>query len=199
MFRNSVQSSHKPLASAACIYVHNALKELHEDYFADDERNHLCARLLKPIKEGFASAKDALLRILHRPNAFEIAYHSMAMNEKLDLLEIIYNELWESACQTAQTDFNPMLTNDAVEFLALTFCKRSDLILKTVDKYVESVDPAEVILILNILGLLTSMPYKISENARCLVINCKCKCSIFSSTRYTLIENKIKKIYIIML
>lgn len=111
--------------------------------------------------------------MLHRPNVFETTYNSMAVNEKLDLLEIIYDELWQSTSQTL-----PMLTNDATEFLALTFCKKSDLILKTVDTFVNSIDPTEVILILNILGPLTLMPYKISKNARPLIINCKCKCVI---------------------
>lgn len=94
----------------------------------------------------------------------------MAMSEKLDLLEIIYNELWESW----QSDHNAVLTDDQAEFLALTFCKNSDLILKTVDTYVDSVNPTEIILILNILGLVTTR-YKFSKNARPLLINCKCK------------------------
>ncbi|XP_032681122.1 ataxin-10 isoform X2 [Odontomachus brunneus] len=165
---NSIQSDHKLLANAACIFVHNAVKQLQENYFTDDEKNHLCSQLLKPIKEGFTSAKDALLYILHYPNVFETTYNNMAVNEKLDLLEIIYDELWQSTHQTVST-----LTNDAAEFLALTFCKKSDLILKTVDTYVDSIDPTEIILILNILGSLTLMPYKISKNARPLIINCK--------------------------
>lgn len=175
IFRNSIQSDHTLLASAACIFMHNALKELHEDYFTNDERNYLCFQLLKPIKEGLISAKDALLHILRRANVFDIIYNSMAMNEKLDLLQIIYNELWESKCETTQIDFNPIFTNKVVEFLALTFCERSDLILKTVDTYVDVIDPTEVILILDILGLFTSLSYKILENAKSLVINCKCK------------------------
>lgn len=185
IFRNSIQSDHKPLASAACIFVHNALKEFQEKYFTDDERKSLCSQLLKPIKEGLTSAKDALLYTLHHPNVFETTYNSMTMNEKLDLLQIIYDELWQSTSQTA-----PVLTNDAAEFLASTFCKTSDLILKTVDTYVDSIDPTEVILILNILGPLTLMPYKISKNARPLIINCKCKCALFLCLIYTLIRVK---------
>ncbi|XP_011136174.1 ataxin-10 isoform X2 [Harpegnathos saltator] len=165
---NSIQSDHKPLASAACIFVHNALKELQEYYFTDDEKNHLCIQLLKPIKEGFTSARDALLHILHRPNACEAIYNDIAMNEKLDLLRIIYDELHQSTSQTML-----VFTNDTAEFLALTFCKKSDLILKTVDTYVNSIDPTEVILILDILGPLTLTPYRISENAKSLIINCK--------------------------
>ena len=164
---NSTQSDHKPLVSAACIYVHNALKELHYSYFANNEKA-LYLHLLKPIKEGFTSAKDALLRLLHRSNGFKNIYSNMAISEKLDLLEIIYNELWESW----QSDHNAVLTDDQAEFLALTFCKNSDLILKTVDTYVDSVNPTEIILILNILGLLTTR-YKFSKNARPLLINCK--------------------------
>lgn len=164
-----MQSDHKFLANAACIYVHNALKKLGRSYFTMNEKD-LYLQLLNPIKEDFTPAKDALLLLLHRPNVFEEIYNSVTMNEKLDLLEIIYNEIWESW----QSDLNTLLTKDQVEFLALTFCKKSDLILKTVDTYVNSIDPTEVLLILNILGLLTTQ-YKISENARCLLINCKCK------------------------
>ncbi|KAL6444462.1 hypothetical protein ACFW04_001948 [Cataglyphis niger] len=164
---NSMQSDHKLLVNAACIYVHNALKELHYDYFVNNEKD-LYSHLLKPIKEGFMSAKDALLCLLHLSNVFENIYNNMAMSEKLDLLEVIYNELWESW----QSDHNTVLTDDQAEFLALTFCKNSDLILKTVDTYMDSVDPTEIILILNILGLLTTR-YKFSKNARPLLINCK--------------------------
>lgn len=186
-----MQSDHKPLVNAACIYVHNALKELHYDYFVNNEKD-LYSHLLKPIKEGFTSAKDALLRLLHLSNAFENIYSNMAMNEKLDLLEVIYNELWESW----QSDHNIVLTDDQAEFLALTFCKNSDLILKTVDTYMDSVDPTEVILILNILGLLTTR-YKFSKNARPLLINCKCK---YNNFQYTLIRDiKIYDIFIVLL
>lgn len=164
---NSMQSHHRPLISAACIYVHNALKELHYTYFANNE-NALYLHLLKPIKEGFTSAKDAFLCLLHQSNGFENVYNNMAINEKLDLLEIIYNELWKSW----QSDHYIVLTDDQAEFLALTFCKNSDLILKTVDTCVDSVDPTEIIFMLNILGLLTTR-YKFSKNARPLLINCK--------------------------
>lgn len=168
-----MQSNHKVLARAACIYVHNALKNLCHSYFTTDEKD-LYLQLLKPIKEGFTSATDALFLLLRRPNVFEYVYNSITMSEKLDLLEIIYNEAWESW----QSDLDTVLAKDQAEFLALTFCKKSDLILKTVDTYVNSVDPMEVTLILNILGLLTTQ-CKISENAKCLLINCKCKYSTF--------------------
>lgn len=173
IFRSCTQSDHRLLASAACIYVHNALKNLCHSYFTMDEKD-LWLQLLKPAKEGFTSATDALLLLLHRSNVLEDVYDSITISEKLDLLEIIYNEIWESW----QSDLNTVLTKDQAEFLALTFCKKSDLILKTVDTYVNNVDPTEVILILNILGLLTTQ-CKISENARCLVINCKCKYNQF--------------------
>ncbi|XP_011646349.1 ataxin-10 [Pogonomyrmex barbatus] len=164
---NSMQSDYKLLASAACIYVHNALKKLPDDHFTNDEKN-LYLQLIKPAKENFTSAKDALLFLLQRRNIFENIYSSIAISEKLELLEIIYNEVWTSW----QSDLNTVLTEDQAEFLTLTFCKKSDLILKTVDTYVNSIDPTEVILILNILGLITTQ-YKISKNARSLLINCK--------------------------
>lgn len=166
-----MRSDHRLLTSAACIYVHNALKNLRHGYFTTNEKD-LCLQLLKPVKEGFTSATDALLLLLHRPNVFEDVYSGISMSGKLDLLEIIYNEIWESW----QCDIDTVLTKDAAEFLAITFCKKSDLILKTVDTYVNSVDPTEIILILNVLGLFTTK-CKISENAKCLLINCKCKYS----------------------
>ncbi|XP_012530887.1 ataxin-10 [Monomorium pharaonis] len=162
-----MQSDHRSLASAACIYAHNALKTLCHNYFAMEEKD-LYLQLLKPVKEGFTSAKDALLLMLHQSNVFKDIYSSITTSEKLALLEIIYDEIWQSW----QSDLNMVLTKDQAEFLALTFCKKSDLILKTVDTYVNNVDPMEIILILNILGLLTTQ-CNISENARCLLINCK--------------------------
>nr|XP_012224354.1 PREDICTED: uncharacterized protein LOC105673357 [Linepithema humile] len=166
---NSMQCDHRPLASAACIYVHNMLKKLHCNYFTSDEKDLCFQLLMKPVKEGLASAKDTLLHLMHQPDVtFVNVYNSIAISEKLDLLEIIYNELWKSW----QSDPSTVLTDDQAEFLALTFCKKSDLILKTEDMYVNSVDPTEIILILNILGLLTT-EHKISKNAKCLLINCK--------------------------
>lgn len=162
-----MQSDHRPLANAACIYVHNALNKLSHSYFTLEKRD-LGLQLLKPAKEDFTSAKDALLLLLRQPNVFEDTYDSAAVSEKLDLLEIIHNEIWKSW----QSDLNTVLTKDQAEFLALTFCKKSDLILKTADTYVNSIDPTEIILILNILGLLTAQNM-ISENVRCLLINCK--------------------------
>jgi len=176
-----MHSDHRFLVSAACIYVHNALQKLCHNYFTMEQKD-LCLQLLKPAKEGFTSAKDALLLLLHRPNIFEDTYNNITMSEKLDLLEIIYNEMWKSW----QSDLNTVLTKNQAEFLALTFCKKSDLILKTVDTYVNSIDPTEIILILNILGLLTTQ-YKISENTKCLLINCKCK---YINFQYNLIGRK---------
>lgn len=171
-----MESDHTSLANASCIFVYNALTVLDENYFTDDEKTHLYSQLLKPIKQGFASATDSMFYLLCQPNVFEVIYNNMIPNEKLDLLEIIYDKLWnQSICETLHTDFNPILRNDAVEFLALTFCEKSDLILKTVDSYTDNINPTEVILILNILGLLTAVQYKILDNAKRLIINCKCK------------------------
>ncbi|XP_011870358.1 PREDICTED: ataxin-10 isoform X2 [Vollenhovia emeryi] len=160
-----MQSDRGSLASAACIYVHNALKKLCYNYFADER--DLCLQLLKPIKEGFTSATDALLLLLHRPNVFKDVYDNVTTSEKLDLLEIVYNEMQKSW----QSDLDAVLTVDQAEFLALIFCRKSDCILKTVDTYVDSVDPMEIILILNILGLFTTQ-CKIVKDAP-LLINCK--------------------------
>ncbi|KYQ56979.1 Ataxin-10 [Trachymyrmex zeteki] len=162
-----MQSDNRLLANAACIYVHNALKKLCHNYFTMEKKD-LFLQLLKPAKEGFTSAKDALLFLLHRPNVVEEVYNNVTMDEKLDLLKIIYDEVWNAW----QSDFNTVLTENQAEFLALTFCKKSDLILKTVNTYVNSIDPTEIILILNIMGLLTTQ-YKISKNVRSLLINCK--------------------------
>lgn len=168
-----MQSDNRLLANAACIYVHNALKKLCHNYFTMEKKD-LFLQLLKPAKEGFTSAKDALLFLLHRPNVVEEVYNNVTMDEKLDLLKIIYDEVWNAW----QSDFNTVLTENQAEFLALTFCKKSDLILKTVNTYVNSIDPTEIILILNIMGLLTTQ-YKISKNVRSLLINCKCKYTNF--------------------
>ncbi|KYM83215.1 Ataxin-10 [Atta colombica] len=162
-----MQSDNRLLANAACIYVHNALKKLCHNYFTMEKKD-IFLQLLKPAKEGFTSAKDALLFLLHQPNIFEDVYNNITVNEKLDLLKIIYDEVWNAW----QSDFNTVITEDQAEFLTLTFCKKSDLILKTVNTYVNSIDPTEIILILNILGLLTTQ-CKLSENVRSLLINCK--------------------------
>lgn len=182
-----MQSDHRLLTSAACIYMHNALKNLCHSYFTTNEKD-LCLQLLKPVKGGLTSATDALLLLLRRPNVFEDVYSNITMSEKLGLLEIIYNEIWESW----QSDLDAVLTKKQAEFLALTFCKKSDLILKTVDTYANTVDPTEIILILNILGLLTTQ-CKISENAKCLLINCKCK---YGSFYNLILRRNVKVIWV---
>ncbi|XP_024888673.1 ataxin-10 [Temnothorax curvispinosus] len=152
------------VADVACKYVYNALQT---NYLTMDEKD-LCKLLLKPSDNEIPAAIDALFFLLRRPNVFEDVYSSMTMSDKILLLDIIHDyyvwESWESN--------NTVLKKESAEFLALTFCKKSDLILKTVDTYVNSVDPTEIILILQILGFLT-IRCEISENVRCLLINCK--------------------------
>ena len=74
-----MQSDNRLLANAACIYVHNALKKLCHNYFTMEKKD-IFLQLLKPAKEGFTSAKDALLFLLHQPNIFEDVYNNILLS-----------------------------------------------------------------------------------------------------------------------
>lgn len=153
--------------------------------FIESEKKQLCSQLLKPIKDGFESAKEALLFLLHQPNVLQNAYNAMNIEDKLYLLEIIYNEISESVYESKAEQ---IFSKDTIEFLLERFCRKSDLILHTVDMYSNEMEPTEIVILLNILGTLTSASSEecsFLSNCKSLLINCTCECT-FSVTYFLL-------------
>lgn len=174
--RNATHSEHMPLVRASSVFIHNALKEFDGETFTDTEQIHLCSRLLKPVKDGFQSAKDALLLLLlRRKNVLKCAYIDMPMENKLCLLQIICNELPDLL---DESENECVFTKDTIEFLIERFCRRSDLILKTSDIDLDDVDAREIVILLDILAILTATScktYRSLKGYKSLLINCTCK------------------------
>ncbi|KZC11197.1 Ataxin-10 [Dufourea novaeangliae] len=169
---NLTNFDHIPSVRASCIFIHNALREFEGQNFTNLEKTRLCSQLLKPIKKGFESAKEALMCLLYQSNLLRISYNDMNIEDKLYLLEIIHNEVSDSVygCES-----DHLLRKDAINFLSERFCKRSDILLKTVDSYLDNMEPREIIILLDILGTVTSRSAKACqsiENYKSLLINC---------------------------
>lgn len=161
------------------MFIHNALKKFEGKNFTEQEKAQLCSRLLKPIKEGLESAKETLLVLLCQTNILQNTYDDMVIQDKLYLLEVIYNELLKSVYESKEKS---LFTKETIDFLIERFCKISDLILKTADADTEKMEPTEAVILLDILGVLTcesSQEYSFLKSYRNLLINCTCK-SIFN-------------------
>lgn len=175
LYRNITNCEHMSLVRASCAFIHNALKKYEGNTFLEREKKHLCSQLLKPIKQDFESAKEALMLLLLERNILENIYNDMTIENKLYLLEIICNEL-SNSIHKFKSEY--IFTKDTIEFLIERFCKRSDLILKTVDIYLDEMKPIEIVILLDIIGILTSKfceEYNFLNNYKNLLINCTCK------------------------
>ncbi|CAD1471937.1 unnamed protein product, partial [Heterotrigona itama] len=150
-------SEHIPIVRASCAFIHNALKEFEGETFLEEEKELLCSQLLRPSKEGFESAKEALMLLLCGKDVLQCTYNNMTIENKLCLLEIIYNELSDTK-HKSENEY--MFTKETIEFLIERFCRRSDLILKTVDTCLDEIEPTEIVILLDILGVLTSRLYE---------------------------------------
>ncbi|XP_076645110.1 uncharacterized protein LOC143354725 isoform X1 [Halictus rubicundus] len=164
---NLTQSEHIPLVRVSCIFIHNALKEFQGESFMNQEKMLLCSQLIKPIKEGFDSATEALMDLICQADVLTNAYNDLNIEDRLYLLELIYNKLSDSTYSSREEH---QFTEDTILFLSEKFCKMSDLILKTADSYLDNMEPTEIIILLDILGTVTCSSY--TKNNRCLLINC---------------------------
>ncbi|XP_033324164.2 ataxin-10 isoform X1 [Megalopta genalis] len=167
IIRNLTQSEHTPLVRVSCIFIHNALKEFQGQSFTNQEKILLCSQLLKPIKEGFDSAKKALMNLICQADVLKNAYNNLSVEDRLYLLELVYSEIPDALCSSKE---ELQFTEDIFLFLSERFCKMSDLILKTADSYLDNMEPTEIIILLDILGSVTSASY-LKDN-RSLLINC---------------------------
>ncbi|KAK1132720.1 hypothetical protein K0M31_014098 [Melipona bicolor] len=165
-------SEHVSIVRASCAFIHNALKEFEGETFLEEEKKFLCSQLLRPSKEGFESAKEALMLLLCEKDMLQCTYSNMTIENKLYLLEIIYNELSDTM-HKSENEY--MFTKQTIEFLIERFCRRSDLILKTADTCLDEIEPTEIIILLDILGVLTSRSceeYSSLKSYKSLLINC---------------------------
>ena len=117
---------------------------------------------------GIQSASDVTLFLIQERNLLPNIYDDLQIDDKLYLLEMIHLNLLET---------NQCLPAETAKFLADKFKKKSDLVLKTVDTYLDGMEPMEVTILLDILGILTSGDDEVSlmlRGDRSLLINGLC-------------------------
>ncbi|XP_015186462.1 PREDICTED: uncharacterized protein LOC107071730 [Polistes dominula] len=164
------------IVKSACMFVHNALKIFNRDNFIWDDNSYVCSQLLTKITD-LECAKEALLCLFNQANIFEKVYEDITMEDKLNLLHIIHEQAKDVIYKNKKKNDTGFTFNRKLnKYLSDRFCKRSDLILKTKDTYLDNnFEPMEVVILLDILGVLTSeatdILYAIQEN-RSLLINC---------------------------
>ncbi|XP_076234155.1 ataxin-10 [Calliopsis andreniformis] len=171
MIINLTHSEHIPLVRASCIFIHNVLKSYQGKIFSELEKTQLCLQLLEPFKQGFESAKEALIFLLHQPNVLQSAYNGRKVEDILCFLEILQNKILETTYSSEEY----ILPKDAIQFLAERFCRRSDLILGTPDKLLDENESIEIVFLVDILATLTSRSseeYSFLRSYKSLLINC---------------------------
>lgn len=132
---------------------------------------------MKPVKLGIPSAIDALKRLSKDAKNLENVYGEMPIEDRLYLLEIFHQESRETGSSSEPLEFSPEL----VSFLSKCFKRKSDLVLKTVNTYLNGTEPMEIMILLDILGALTSRTSKDKnfvdniQDDKSLLINCICK------------------------
>lgn len=164
------------VASAACAYVHNALTLLPESYYTIDAKNRLSPMLIKPIRVGIASASDATILLLKQENRLRTTYKDIPSDVRLHLLDAFRREVRESVYNEVAKNVLVDFSSDAIKFLSECFFEKSDLILKTASSYSwNDTEPIEIVILLDILGALTSSSSKghcILRDDERLLINC---------------------------
>ncbi|XP_015589292.1 uncharacterized protein LOC107264957 isoform X2 [Cephus cinctus] len=172
---NLTQHEHMPIVKAACAYIQNTLTHSSGNYYTDSVKKQLILLLLRPVRLGCKAAADVLIHLMKEPKRLHLAYEDMQIEDKLCLLELLYSELRNSVYRENREDDLNDLPVDAIEFLSKKFRRKSDLILKTVDTYLDGIEPTEVTILLDILGALTSISssgHCILQNDKSLLINC---------------------------
>ncbi|XP_033217767.1 ataxin-10 isoform X2 [Belonocnema kinseyi] len=150
-FKNAISKlighEHIPVVRAASAFVHNMISQSIKDYFSNSDKSQLVKLLINAAKKGIQSASDVTLFLVQEKNLLPNIYNDLQIHEKLYLLEMIHLNLLES---------NQCFPVETAKFLADKFKKKSDLVLKTVDTYLDGMEPMEVTILLDILGILTS-------------------------------------------
>lgn len=162
------------LSRAICMFMYNALDKFGMDYLTNIDKIHVCSQLLKKVKD-LQCARDALLRLLNKASVFKSIYEDISVKDRLYLLEIIYEEAQEVIYESEKIDAEFTFSRDIICFLSERFRKRSDLVLKTKETYLNDVEPVEIIILLDILGVLTSEAsdrLHILQRDKSLLINC---------------------------
>lgn len=101
----------------------------------------------------------------------EKLYSKLEPECRMLVLNLAYNILMATESQDINVSVN------FVKFIAHEFKSKSDCILKTVDKYVNTIEPQEVVFLLEIIATASSMDAYMDclQSDTSLFINCACK------------------------
>ncbi|XP_058802206.1 uncharacterized protein LOC131670546 [Phymastichus coffea] len=165
-----------PIARAACAYVHNMVRQVFKEFYGSIDKKELTSELIKSIISDIQAALDTVTLLLKEPSYLKEIYEELSIDDKLYLIDIIHQEVRAVVYNEEKTKDVYGLPIEAIEFLADKFKKKSDLILKTVDTYLNGLEPTEITILIDILGVLTSNP-KLEESKKLqedksLLINC---------------------------
>ncbi|XP_014218473.1 ataxin-10 [Copidosoma floridanum] len=164
-----------PIARAACAYVHNMVKQLFQEFYPTIDKKKLTTELIKSTISDIQAALDTITLLLRDPNYLKDIYEEVSIDDRLYLLDIIHQEV-RSVAYNEGNHGAYVMPIETIEFLADNFKKKSDLILKTVDTHVKNLEPTEVTILLDILGVLTSNSHleecKRLQEDKSLLINC---------------------------
>lgn len=101
----------------------------------------------------------------------EKLYNRLEADTKILILNLAYNILMCIETQDINVSVN------FIKFIAHEFKVKSDCILKTVDKYVDSIEPQEVVFLMDIIATASSMDAYMEclQSDASLFINCACE------------------------
>lgn len=179
-------SKHARISRLACAIVHNTLNGSSESHY-ELQMQSLVERLIEADKLGICSAGESLTILLQRPRWLESIYEDLSIRSKLYLLEMICHKVDESLYSQSDQEASTNFPSDLVQFLSERFKRKSDLILKTVDSYLDGLEPAEIPLLLEIIGKISSRDSQechLLRNDKSLMINCICKFFSFTEQKH---------------
>ncbi|KAK0167716.1 hypothetical protein PV327_001588 [Microctonus hyperodae] len=136
-------------------FIYNIMKITHLCYIPEDFVIFVHG-LLKADQLGINIAQDILLLLMNTSQFTGDIYEILPTELRLYMLEVLYQNLKSTVYDCANNENVYTPSSDIIKFLADRFKKKSDLILKTVKSYVNGMEPVEITIILDILGLITT-------------------------------------------
>ncbi|XP_043478163.1 ataxin-10 [Leptopilina heterotoma] len=136
---------HMPVARAACCFVFNTN---HHNDISDTKECEFLKNLIHASRLEINAALEIINYFIVNTKNFEQIYENLSIDDKLYILQVIHENLLNETYQSISTEMT--------KFIIEKFKRKSDLILKTVDTYLDGMQPMEVMILLDILGVLSS-------------------------------------------
>ncbi|XP_014238916.1 uncharacterized protein LOC106660461 [Trichogramma pretiosum] len=167
-----------PIVKVSCCFVNNMIKNFDKSFHDSMDMIKLTKKLMKSTISDVYVAWDTLSILLQKSYYLRDIYDKIEEDKdkdkdenkdkdekkkeeyeggKLHLLDIIYQEV-SSNVHKVGDEKKFILHEDVVEYLSDKFKRNCDIILNTKDGKLKNIEPTEVSIILDILGILTSNP-----------------------------------------